>query len=89
MRQIYPDLWQTSAEHPLSTYPNTLCHAYLLIRETGNVLFYSTGREAIWRAEDHGDHDRIEELGGVGHMLLAHWHEASPSAIEAAKAALG
>jgi glyoxylase-like metal-dependent hydrolase (beta-lactamase superfamily II) len=79
MRRIYPDLWQTSPEHPLSSYPNTLCHAYLLIREAGNVLFYCTGREAIGPVENHGDHDRIEELGGVGHMLLAHWHEASPS----------
>jgi hypothetical protein len=28
---------------------------------------------------DSADLDRIEQLGGVGHMLLGHWHEASPS----------
>src|SRR5262245_25481752 len=79
MRQIYPDLWQTMAEHPLSGFPNSVCNAYLLVREAGNVLFYSTGREAIGKVDDHGDHDRIEELGGVSHMLLCHWHEASRS----------
>jgi hydroxyacylglutathione hydrolase len=79
VRQIYPDLWQTTAEHPLSGFPNSVCNAYLLVREAGNVLFYSTGREAIGKVDDHGDHDRIEELGGVSHMLLCHWHEASGS----------
>jgi glyoxylase-like metal-dependent hydrolase (beta-lactamase superfamily II) len=79
MRQIYPDLWQTSPEHPLPSFPHTTCNAYLLVREAGNVLFYSTGREAIGKVDDRTDHDRIEELGGVGHMLLGHWHEASPS----------
>jgi hydroxyacylglutathione hydrolase len=28
---------------------------------------------------DAADHERIEVLGGIGHILLAHWHEASPS----------
>lgn len=79
MRQIYPDLWQTSPEHPLPSHPHTTCNAYLLVREAGNVLFYGTGREAIGKVDDRADHDRIEELGGVGHVLLAHWHEASPS----------
>jgi hydroxyacylglutathione hydrolase len=79
MRQIYPDLWQTSPEHPLSNFPHTTCNAYLLVREADNVLFYSTGREAIGKVDDGADHDRIDEVGGVGHILLAHWHEASPS----------
>lgn len=79
MRQIYPDLWQSSPEHPLPSYPHTICNAYLLVREAGNVLFYCTGREAIGRVDDRADQDRMEELGGVGHLLLAHWHEASPS----------
>ena len=79
MRQIYPDLWQTTPEHPLPGFPNSVCHAYLLVRKSGNVLFYSTGREAIGKVDDRADHDRMEELGGVGHMLLCHWHEASRS----------
>ena len=61
-------------------FPNSVCHAYLLVRKPGNVLFYSTGREAIGKVnEDRTDHDRMEELGGVGHMFLCHWHEASRS----------
>ena len=79
MRQIYPDLWQTTPERPLPGFPNSICHAYLLVRKSGNVLFYSTGREAIGKVADRADHDRMEELGGVGHMLLCHWHEASRS----------
>ncbi|MCR4267705.1 MBL fold metallo-hydrolase [Nitratireductor sp. ZSWI3] len=79
MKQLYDDLWQTSPEHPLSRFPNSQCHAYLLVREAGNVLFYSTGREAVGKVDDRADHDRIEELGGVSHLLLSHWHEASPS----------
>ena len=79
MRQVFPDLWQTSTEHPLRAYPHTACNAYLLLRQSGNVLFYSTGREAVGRVNDGADHDRIEQLGGVGHILLGHWHEASPS----------
>lgn len=69
MRQIYPDLWQTSPEHPLASSP-TVCNAFLLVREEGNVLFYSTGREAVGRVDDRADHDRIENLGGVDHVLL-------------------
>jgi glyoxylase-like metal-dependent hydrolase (beta-lactamase superfamily II) len=79
MRQIFSDLWQTSTEHPLPAYPQTACNAYLLLRQSGNVLFYSTGREAVGKIVDGADHDRIEELGGIGHILLGHWHEASPS----------
>jgi hypothetical protein len=41
MKQIYPDLWQTSPEHPFG--PQMSTHAYLLTRGTGNVLFYSSG----------------------------------------------
>jgi hydroxyacylglutathione hydrolase len=79
MRQIYPDLWQTTAEHPLSAFPNSVCHAYLLVRDSGNILFCSTGREAVGQVDDRADHDRIHALGGVSHMLLCHWHEASRS----------
>lgn len=79
MKQIYPDLWQTGAEHPLPSFPHTASNAYLLVRDAGNVLFYCTGREAIGKVDDRADHDRIAELGGVGHVLLGHWHEASAS----------
>jgi hypothetical protein len=47
MKQIYDDLWQTSAEHPLAQVPNSKCHAYLLRRDESNLLFYITGREAV------------------------------------------
>jgi hydroxyacylglutathione hydrolase len=88
MRQIYPDLWQTSTEHPLPGYPHTTCNAYLLVRKAGNTLFYSTGREAIRKVDDRADHDRIEELGGVGQILLAHWHEA-PGSVDTIKRCFG
>lgn len=58
MRQIYPDLWQTSTEHPLSEFPHTTSNAYLLVRDAGNVLFYCTGREAIGKVDDRADLDR-------------------------------
>lgn len=79
MKQIYPDLWQTHAEHPLPPYPNTICHAYLLVREAGNVLFYAPGREAIGKVDIEVDLAAISELGGIDHVLLGHWHEASPA----------
>jgi hypothetical protein len=40
MKQIFPDLWQTRAEHP---FAGVTSHAYLLVRDTGNILFYSSG----------------------------------------------
>jgi hydroxyacylglutathione hydrolase len=79
MRQIYPDLWQTSREHPIPGRPDVVSHAYLLLRDKGNVLFYNTGREAVGAVSDEGDLRRIEELGGIGHQFLGHSHEASAS----------
>lgn len=79
MKQIYPDLWQTHLGRPIRSAPRVSSHAYLLTRDAGNVLFYNTGREAIGQVEDDADLRRIEELGGITHQLLAHWHEASPS----------
>jgi glyoxylase-like metal-dependent hydrolase (beta-lactamase superfamily II) len=79
MRQICPDLWQTSREHPIPGRPDVVSHAYLLLRDKGNVLFYNTGREAVGAVSDEGDLRRIEELGGIGHQFLGHWHEASAS----------
>lgn len=45
MKQIYPDLWQTSLEHPFG--PQMSTHAYLLTRGTGSVLFYSSGHSIV------------------------------------------
>jgi glyoxylase-like metal-dependent hydrolase (beta-lactamase superfamily II) len=71
MKQIYPDLWVTEAEYPLPhEVPDLMMFAYLLVRERGNVLFC--------RAEHDADHRRIEELGGITHQYLTHWHEAAP-----------
>ncbi|WP_139348424.1 hypothetical protein [Dickeya dadantii] len=45
MKQIYPDLWQTRVEHPFSGVNS---HAYLLVQDTGNILFYNSGsRERV------------------------------------------
>ncbi|MGQ0593813.1 MAG: MBL fold metallo-hydrolase [Gammaproteobacteria bacterium] len=67
MKQIYADLWQTSAEHP---FPNLTTHAYLLVRDEGNVLFYSSGHS--------DDHQHIQELGGITRQYLSHRDEAGP-----------
>src|SRR5262245_9129960 len=70
MRQIYPDLWVTEAKHLAPELPDLKLYAYYLVRETGNVLF--------GRSEHHADHRHIEELGGITHQYLTHWHEAAP-----------
>jgi hydroxyacylglutathione hydrolase len=70
MKQIYPDLWVTEPEHALPELPDLMMCAYVLVRETGNVLFC--------RSEHHGDHRHIRELGGIKHQYLTHWHEAAP-----------
>ncbi len=68
MKHIYLDLWQTRAEHP---FPGLTTHAYLLIREAGNVLFYNTG---------HTDElEHMGELGGVARQYLSHRDEVGPS----------
>jgi hydroxyacylglutathione hydrolase len=68
MQQIYPDLWQTHAEHP---FPGLTTHAYLLVRDAGNVLFYSSGRPE--------EYEHIQELGGITHQFLSHRDEAGPA----------
>lgn len=71
MRQLQPDLWVTEAEHPVpDELPELAMHAYLLVRDQGNVLFS--------RSEHEADHDRIRELGGITHHYITHWHEAGP-----------
>ena len=69
MKQLEPDLWQTSTR-PISERANT--HAYLLTRPQGNLLIYSVG-------DDQGDDlDQIEQLGGVQMQLLSHRDESGP-----------
>jgi hydroxyacylglutathione hydrolase len=81
MRQIFPDLWQSSAERPIPNMPNVVSNAYLLTRASGNVLFYNIGREGALPAENSADLSHIDDLGGISLQLLGHWHEASPSLV--------
>lgn len=68
MQQLYPDLWQTRAEHPA---PGLITHACLLTRETGNVLFYNSSHEDEWL--------HLAELGGVRYQWLSHQDEVGAS----------
>jgi glyoxylase-like metal-dependent hydrolase (beta-lactamase superfamily II) len=74
MKQIYPDLWQTRAEHP---FFGVTSHAYLLSRDTGNVLLYSTGLPE--------EYEQIQKLGGITHQYLSHSDEAGPALAEIKK----
>lgn len=69
MRQLYPDLWQTTPEHPFGEHMST--HAYLLRCREGNVLFYNSAM-----AEDY---DAIAALGGIGLQYLSHKDEIGPA----------
>lgn len=71
MKQIYPDLWQTSPEHPFG--PQMSTHAYFLTRGTGNVLFYSSGHLH--------EHQHILKLGGIARQYLSHRDEAGPALV--------
>jgi glyoxylase-like metal-dependent hydrolase (beta-lactamase superfamily II) len=68
MKQIYPDLWQTRAEHP---FFGVTSHAYLLVRDTGNVLFYSSALRE--------EYQHIRTLGGITYQYLSHRDEAGPA----------
>lgn len=68
MKQIFPDLWQTEVESP---FPGLTTHAYLLIREQGNVLFYNTGHVH--------EIDAMAQLGGVDWHFLSHLDELGKS----------
>ena len=50
--------------------PDLMMHAYLLVREQGNLLFC--------RSEHHADHQQIRDRGGITQQYLTHWHEAAP-----------
>lgn len=68
MKQIQPDLWQTEVESP---FPGLTTHAYLLVRDEGNVLFYNTSQQA--------DIKQMADLGGVAYHFLSHRDELGAS----------
>lgn len=68
MQQIFPDLWETTVENPA---PGLYTHAYLLLREDGNVLFYNTGHQH--------EIDEMAKLGGVAYQYLSHQDELGES----------
>ena len=65
---VVPGLHATSAQ-PLPFAPSLEVRAFLLERERGNVLMYST-------TELERDMAAIEDLGGISRRYLNHWHEA-------------
>ena len=71
MKQIFPDLWQTDVEHP---FWGVSTHAYLLVQETGNILFYNTSIKK--------EYAEIKELGGISSQYVSHMDEAGPSLAE-------
>lgn len=71
MRQLQPDLWETDVESP---FPGLTTHAYLLIRDEGNVLFYNTSQQ--------NDIRQMGDLGGVAYHFLSHRDEVGESIIQ-------
>jgi len=70
MKQLEPDLWQTSRRELLDGVHS---HAYLLTRPQGNLLIYSLGED------QQDDLDTIEQLGGVAMQVLSHRDETGPA----------
>jgi len=68
MKRIQDDVWETTVEKP---FPGLTTHAYLLIRDGGNVLFYNTSHR--------DDIDIFAALGGVAFQLLSHRDELGDS----------
>lgn len=68
MKKLYDDIWQTTLEHP---FAGLSTHAYLLVRDEGNVLFYNT---SIFE-----DIDGFADLGGIDIQFLSHRHESGKS----------
>lgn len=68
MKQIQPDIWETEVENPAK---GLYTHAYLLLRDDGNVLFYNTSRI--------DEIERMAALGGVARQYLSHRDEAGDS----------
>jgi glyoxylase-like metal-dependent hydrolase (beta-lactamase superfamily II) len=68
MDTVVPGLY-ASAQQALPFAPTIDMRAFLCQRDQGNLLIYSAGTlESERRA--------IEQLGGVAHRYLGHWHEA-------------
>lgn len=68
MKKILPDVWETAVETP---FQGLTTHAYLVTRDSGNVLFYNTGQMQ--------ELERMEELGGVAYQFLSHRDEVGES----------
>ncbi|WP_232716415.1 MBL fold metallo-hydrolase [Gordonia metallireducens] len=66
MRQVLPDLWETTTDNP---FPGLTTHAYLWMSDR-NALFYSMASDA--------EFDDLEKLGGVDDQYLSHQDEAGP-----------
>lgn len=58
-----------SAPEPLPFAPSLHVRAFLLLRDAGNLLVYSTSTLAA-------DYREIEDLGGISRQYLNHRHEA-------------
>ncbi|MGH3086665.1 MAG: MBL fold metallo-hydrolase [Rubrobacteraceae bacterium] len=71
MEEVVPGLY-ASAPESLGFGPSLEIRAYLLKRESGNLIIYRS--EALER-----DEDEINDLGGVSRQYLNHSHEASPA----------
>lgn len=70
MKQLEPDLWQTSRREVAD---GVCTRAYLLTKPSGNLLIYNLGED------QDDDLQEIEELGGVAVQVLSHRDEASPA----------
>lgn len=71
MQTVIPGLY-ASAPEPLGFGPSLQIRAFLLRRESGNLLIYRSA--ALER-----DTQEIRDLGGVWRQYLNHHHEASPA----------
>jgi glyoxylase-like metal-dependent hydrolase (beta-lactamase superfamily II) len=69
MQSVIPDLY-ASAPESLPFGRSLQDRAFLLVRERGNLLVYSSGTVAA-------DAEAIEDLGGISRQYLNHWHEAA------------
>ncbi len=68
MEKLLDDLYRTKFENPFNNLVTTC--AYLLKRDEGNFLVYSSGKIVE-------EFDEIKKLGGISRQFLGHHHEAS------------
>jgi len=68
MATVVPGLHASTPE-PLPFAPSLQIRAFLLERDRGNLLIYSTTGLG-------SDAEAIEDLGGISRHYLNHWHEA-------------